>query len=93
MPPVCYHDYDFCCLARIIARMSWAFCPPAAGLVTGAVAVGASSSSNELVAGAAGRDTGVSATSASADAAAGLELPAGADTPAGLKYWLQRSGS
>ncbi len=92
MPSVFYHDYVFCCLALIMARMSWAFCPLAAGFTTGAVAVGASSSSNELDAAAAGRATGASAASTGA-AAAGADPLAGADTPAGRKYWLQRSGS
>ena len=73
-----------------MAKMSCAFWPPAgaaAGLATGAVAAGASSSSNELAAGAAlgAGATGAGAASSSTTGA-DVDEADGAAMPAGLKY-------
>ena len=70
-----------------MAKMSSAFCPPAAGFATGAVATGASSSSKSLT----GADTlsagfATGAAESSSTAGAGAAEPAGACTPAGRKY-------
>ena len=68
--------------------MSWAFWPPEAGLATGAVGAGVSSSSSKLEAAGAAFVSGVTGAGAASSSTTGADEDEadGAAMPAGRKY-------